>query len=232
MKRTLIPATLIVLTIALTVLWFLRGYDLRDPDASGSTFDARSTSTASNDAVRKNAASVGAERANDSHSSVYAERSLRDSSTIGGGGSAPAAGPAQTGPQPLSAEGESRIAAQLELLRQAGSWVANHESLFDSEEADPEWSRRVEALLGEAILRHAGLYTGLELSPPRCTRSVCRLAAVGTSPTLPVPADQNFQQLVLRIMNEPWFMQEFMDSGTSNSRDERGPISIVYFVRR
>lgn len=132
----------------------------------------------------------------------------------------------------LSAEGERRVDKFLAGLRTASSDAKDYETLGRSEPADPDWSPRLETLIEQMIERHAREFGHLEISKPRCSRSLCMLTAVATTRNPPQLAQADFQRLVGYMMQEPWFRESFFDASTTMAADATGDVFVSYFIRK
>ncbi|TDK23754.1 hypothetical protein E2F46_09475 [Luteimonas aestuarii] len=162
-----------------------------------------------------------------------AARSMPSSSMNAGGTTRPATtdadrrNPVSMGPQPLAQEDLPKLAQAIDRLRGEGGAWQDLLDLSEAEEPDAE-ARRLERQIEQSILRHGGLYTKLRLAPPYCTRSVCLLRAVGAGG---MRAQSDWQQLVLTMLNEPWFRQSFDDMRTSVSSSGDDVLYVTLFVR-
>jgi hypothetical protein len=160
---------------------------------------------------------------------------------VAGEAIAPAQGAAQlpalgadtsTGVRPLSAEGERRVDKFLAGLRTSSTDAKDYETLGRSEPADPDWSPRLEALIQQVIERHAREFSRLEISRPRCSKSLCMLTAVATTRNPQQLAQADFQRLVSYMMQETWFRESFFDASTTISTDAAGNVYVSYFIRK
>lgn len=137
---------------------------------------------------------------------------------------------AALGPAPLSAENIGRVAKFAEGLAAGNERQKEFLHLATHEELDPEWSPQMQDALGRALRERQGGRTGLEIGEPRCTRSICTISAV---PYRNVLDDTNdWQALMVEVMNEPWFQEHFFDASTTMGSDDRGLIYLTYFVRK
>jgi hypothetical protein len=134
--------------------------------------------------------------------------------------------------RPLSAEGERRVDTFLAGLRTASSDAKDYETLGRSEPADPDWSPRLEALIQQVIERHAREFGHLEISKPRCSKSLCMLTAVATTRNPQHVGRTDYQRLVGYMMQEPWFREAFFDASTTVSSDATGNVFVSYFIRK
>jgi hypothetical protein len=139
---------------------------------------------------------------------------------------------ARPGARALSTEGERRVEKFLAGLRIASSDARDYETLGRSEPADPDWSPRLEALIQQTIERHAHEFGHLEISRPRCSKSLCMLTAAGTTRNPHLLAHADFQRLVGHMMQEPWFRASFFDASTTVAGDSTGNIYASYFIRK
>ncbi|WAC64148.1 hypothetical protein OVA13_05060 [Pseudoxanthomonas sp. SL93] len=117
-------------------------------------------------------------------------------------------------------------------LRIASSDARDYETLGRSEPADPDWSPRLEALIQQTIERHAHEFGHLEISRPRCSKSLCMLTAVATTRNPQQRAQADFQRLVSHLMQEPWFRASFFDASTTMAGDATGDVYVSYFIRK
>jgi hypothetical protein len=138
---------------------------------------------------------------------------------------------AETGPRPMSADGQARIDAALPRLDRLDNDGQDYASLARAEAPDPDWSPRLEQLLQQAIEQYGRGYTGLEVSRPRCTRTVCMLTAVAQVQETQHP-NADWQRLTFRIAKEPWFKETFFDTRTTVTSDQQGALYVTYFVRK
>ncbi len=144
----------------------------------------------------------------------------------------PALGGARARAQPLSAEGERRLDKFLAGLRATSTDAQDYETLGRSEPADPDWSPRLEALIQQAIDRHAHEFGRLEIGRPRCSKSLCMLTAVATTRNPQQLAQADYQRLVGHMMQEPWFRESFFDASTTMASDATGLVYVSYFIRK
>lgn len=136
------------------------------------------------------------------------------------------------GVRPLSVEGERRVSKFLAGLRTTSTDAKDYETLGRSEPADPDWSPRLEALIQQVIERHAREFSRLEISRPRCSKSLCMLTAVATTRNPQQLAQTDFQRLVGHMMQETWFRESFFDASTTVAGDASGDVYVSYFIRK
>jgi len=135
--------------------------------------------------------------------------------------------------RPLSAEGERRLDKFLAGLRTTSTDAQDYETLGRSEPADPDWSPRLEALIQQAIDRHAHEFGRLEIGRPRCSKSLCMLTAVATTRHPQQLPQADFQRLIYTyMMPEPWFRESFFDANTTVAGDATGDVYVTYFIRK
>jgi hypothetical protein len=122
-------------------------------------------------------------------------------------------GPASTGggPKPLSPEGEKLVSDLADRLLGRGEPAGEQYELGRKEPQDDR-ARMLEEMIAMSLRRHGSAYTALELGPPRCTRTVCTLMAVGAEHTQDPRSD--WQRLFFRMVAEPWFRENFADQST------------------
>jgi hypothetical protein len=150
-----------------------------------------------------------------------------------GASALPALGGARARAQPLSAEGERRLDKFLAGLRSSSTDAQDYETLGRSEPADPDWSPRLEALIQQAIDRHAHEFGRLEIGRPRCSKSLCMLTAVATTRHPQQLPQADFQRLIYTyMMPEPWFRASFFDASTTVAGDATGDVYVSYFIRK
>lgn len=147
----------------------------------------------------------------------------------GTAGKAPAAGlRASGGPRPLREDDLPRLRKAETMMGSDGGTTHDLLDLAAREEQDDD-ARRIEQMLALAIRRHGDHYTGLRLSPPHCTRSVCIVRGIGAGNSQ--DPRSNWQRLSSIISNEPWFRDVF-DDGRSMVTFEGGEaIYISLYVR-
>ena len=138
---------------------------------------------------------------------------------------------ADTGPSPMSPEGQARIDAVLHQLDLMDDGRDDYALLARAEPPDPDWSPRLELLLQQAIDQHGRGLTGLEATRPHCTRTVCMLTAVSRVQETH-RADANWQKLTYSMMSEPWFREAFFDARTTVTGDKHGALYVTYFIRK
>lgn len=134
--------------------------------------------------------------------------------------------------RPLSPEGERRVEEFLAGLRTSSSNAKEYETLGRSEPADPDWSPRLETLIQQVIERHAHEFGRLEISHPRCSRSLCMLTAVTSSRNPQHVGRTDYQRLVGYMMQEPWFRESFFDASTTMAVDTTGTVYVSHFIRK
>ena len=134
----------------------------------------------------------------------------------------------ETGPIPLSQDDEQQLRTLLEQRMSPGDYAGELYELARNEAPDRD-SERLEELIAATIRRHGGAQTGLRLSRPHCTRSVCTLMARGTATTSDPRAD--WQRLSASIMNQPWFREHFDDASTVVVPDAQGIAYLTFYVR-
>jgi hypothetical protein len=234
--RRLIAALRPALVIAILAVWWW-GQRGVDDGASAGSADAAPASPAVATASKAGAAADALAVARDGGESSAA-------ASAGGRFAQAAAVPTQTprrvarsaalsdtGPNPLSAEGQARIDAARQRLSIMDEDHREYALLASSEPPDPDWSPRLELLLLQAIDQHGRALTGLDASRPRCTRTVCVLTAASQVQETNHP-NADWQRLVLRIMNEPWFREAFFDTSTTVTGDKQGTLYVTYFIRK
>lgn len=133
-----------------------------------------------------------------------------------------------SGPRPLSAESEQRLRTIAERMVRLDERAGELYELAQNEPVGPD-SAYLEDLIATAIRRHGGGYTGLEVSRPRCTQSVCMLMATGASNSQDPRSD--WQRLSLIVMNQPWFRQYFDDMTGAVTGDAKGALYLTYYIR-
>lgn len=191
----------------------------RDPQTPGASSAETGATTPRAYSAPPNTAAPRGEHSADRGLPLAASRQLPDPSA------------SATGPSPMSQAGQVRVDAMLERLRQSDRNTEEYELLAGSEPRDADWSGRMEATLRHAILRHGGASTGLEVSAPRCTQTLCRLTAASHAAATDRP-DSDWQRLVYAIAGERWWRQEFFDVSTSVTSDDRGMLYVTYFLRK
>lgn len=137
--------------------------------------------------------------------------------------------PPSTGPRTLTMANERRLDALAADLARRDPRQRDFLQLAKSEERDPNWSDNMERMLQASIQNHGSGLTGLEVGMPYCSRTLCKLVATGGRST--DDANTNWQRLMEAVMSEPWFGQNFDDTSTSITGDEKGVMYITYFVR-
>ncbi|MEJ1095266.1 MULTISPECIES: hypothetical protein [unclassified Pseudoxanthomonas] len=138
---------------------------------------------------------------------------------------------AETGPRPMSPEGQARIDAVLPRLDGLDKDGQDYALLARAEAPDPDWSPRLEQSLQLALDQHGRGFTGLEVSRPRCARTVCVITAAARVLETQHP-NADWQQLTFRIAKEPWFKDAFFDTRTSVTSDKQGALYVTYFIRK
>ncbi len=134
----------------------------------------------------------------------------------------------ETGPILLSQDDEQQLRTLLERRMSPGDYAGELYELARNEAPDRD-SERLEELIVATIRRHGGARTGLQLSRPHCTRSVCMLMARGSTTTSDPRAD--WQRLSASIMNQPWFRENFDDTSTMVVPDAQGIAYLTFYVR-
>lgn len=139
---------------------------------------------------------------------------------------------ANAGPRPMTPEGEARIEALLAGLRRTeDATTRGYKLLARSEPSDPDSSPRLESLIQQVIDRHARELGQLEISRPRCSRSLCMLAAASHVAQTQHP-QADFSRLTGHMFAEPWFSEAFFDQQTTVHSDRRGVVYVSYFIRK
>lgn len=138
---------------------------------------------------------------------------------------------ADSGPRPVSPEGQARIDAVLHQLDIMDDGHKDYALLARAEPPDPDWSPRLERLLQQSIDQHGRGLTGLETTRPHCTRTVCTLTAAARVQETD-RADANWQKLTYSMMNEPWFREAFFDARTTVTGDKHGALYFTYLIRK
>jgi hypothetical protein len=144
--------------------------------------------------------------------------------------SPPATPAALLGARPLSPGALRRVDLVAARLADVNAQFHDLQALAEHEGDDPPWSDDSEALLQDALLRHGRRLTALQVGRPHCTRTVCRLVAVGGTSTDAVESD--WQGLVAATVAEPWFAARFADTNTQVTADDTSLVYITFFVRR
>ena len=135
-------------------------------------------------------------------------------------------------PRPITPEGEARIDALLAGLRRTDDATArDYELLARSEPSDPDTSPRLESLIQQVIDRHAGELGQLEITRPRCSKSLCMFAAVSHVPQTR-HAQADYSRLTGHMFAEPWFREAFFDQRTTVHGDRQGVVYVSYFIRK
>jgi hypothetical protein len=138
---------------------------------------------------------------------------------------------AETGPRPMSSDSQARIDAILPRLSGMDKDGQDYALLAGSEAPDPDWSPKLEQLLQQAIEQYGRGLTGLEVSRPQCTRTVCMLTAAARVQETQHP-NADWQRLTFRIAKEPWFKDTFFDTRTTVTSDKQGALYVTYFIRK
>jgi len=131
----------------------------------------------------------------------------------------------------MSSEGQARIDAVLPRLDGLDKDGQDYALLARAEAPDPDWSPRLEQLLQVALDQHGRGYTGLEVSRPRCARTVCVITAAARVRETQHP-NADWQRLASRIAKEPWFKDAFLDTRTTVASDKQGALYVSYFIRK
>jgi hypothetical protein len=132
----------------------------------------------------------------------------------------------------MTPEGEARIEALLASLRRTQDATSrDYELLARSEPADPDSSPRLESLIQQVIDRHARDLGQLEITRPRCSKSLCMLSAVSHVPQTQHP-QADFSRLTGHMFAEAWFREAFFDQQTTVHSDSRGVVYVSYFIRK
>jgi hypothetical protein len=140
--------------------------------------------------------------------------------------------PRDAGPRPMTPEGEARIEALLAGLRRTDdATTQDYELLARSEPSDPDSSPRLESLIQQVIDRHARDLGHLEITRPRCGKTLCMLAAASHVPQTQHP-QADFSRLTGHMFAEPWFREAFFDQQTTVHSDRRGVVYVSYFIRK
>ncbi|MCH6482045.1 hypothetical protein MMG85_00470 [Pseudoxanthomonas sp. LH2527] len=135
-------------------------------------------------------------------------------------------------PRPITPEGEARIEALLAGLRRTDDATArDYELLARSEPSDPDTSPRLESLIQQVIDRHARDLGQLDITRPRCSKSLCMLAAVSHVPQTR-HAQADYSRLTGHMFAEPWFREAFFDQRTTVHGDRQGVVYVSYFIRK
>lgn len=136
---------------------------------------------------------------------------------------------ANTGPQPLSEEGQAWLRDWTKKLAAQDAGTEDLPDLSEREAADAD-AAYLEDLIATAIRRHGAAVTGLQLSPPHCTRTVCSIRGIGSERTQDPRSD--WQSLLYRMIAEPWFREHFVDLRTSVGGEGRNTFYVTFFVRK
>ncbi|HWU71005.1 MAG TPA: hypothetical protein VN017_06590 [Pseudoxanthomonas sp.] len=139
-----------------------------------------------------------------------------------------AATPINTGPRPLTEEGQAKLRDWTRKLAAHDATTEDLLELSDSEAADTD-AAYLESLIAASIRRHGATSIRLQLSPPHCTRTLCTVRGIGTRNTQDPSAD--WQRLTIFIMNEPWFREYFVDQRTFVGGD-REVLYLSFFIRK
>lgn len=140
-----------------------------------------------------------------------------------------AATQANTGPQPLSEEGQARLRDWAKKLAEQDATTEDLLDLSEREAADAD-AAYLEDLIATAIRRHGAAATALQLSAPHCTRTVCAIRGIGSERSQDPRSD--WQSLLYRIIAEPWFREHFVDLRSSVSYEGGNTYYLTLFVRK
>jgi hypothetical protein len=234
MKRTRRLAVVLIPVLVATILlawwfWQRNSADTAPPSAT----DAAAANPALADAGIPNAAGAARSADEDNGTTSSGGKPANDIPELAQSIGRPAGlSPlAETGPRPMSPDGQARIDAALPQSGGLDNDGHDYASLARSEAPDPDWSPRIEQLLQQAIEQHGRSSTGLEVSRPHCTRTVCMLTAAARVHETQHP-NADWQRLTFRIAKEPWFKETFFDTRTTVTSDKQGALYVTYFIRK
>ena len=104
--------------------------------------------------------------------------------------------------------------------------------LLESEGRDENWSSIIEDSFNASLRANGRGYGGLEVSEPRCSKSICYISAVARPGTSSRSSNSDWQRLIQSAYTEPWFAEKFVDASTTLGGDQRGTIYISFFERK
>lgn len=218
MRTRTLSVPLVVLAVLAALAWYLvagRGGDRDDADGHVATADREAPDAGSSDGGRRGAGDRQQPQGTATASAGTGQGAGNRPASAGSGGQPPLPPPASTsagaGPRALSSDGAQRIASAVAAYREHDTDFADMQYLLENEARDDAWAEAVEARIAAFLQAEAGGYSGLEIAPPRCSATVCRVAATAL-PGLDTEAPEaNWQRLMSRMQNQPWFAATFID---------------------
>ncbi|MDR6992925.1 hypothetical protein [Luteimonas sp. 3794] len=141
---------------------------------------------------------------------------------------APASG---TGPRPMSDANLRRVDDVIAEMRLRDSDMNDLYTLLDNEGRDADWSEAAEAQLAAFLRTHAGAYVGLEVKPPRCSVSVCEIAAVAQPGLDTQAAHADWQRLLGVMFAQTWFPATFTDPRMGMTTRDGSAVYVTQLVR-
>ncbi len=135
------------------------------------------------------------------------------------------------GPMPMSDANLQRAADVIADMRLHNSDLDDLYTLLDNEGRDPAWSDAAEAQLVAFVRTHGGVYTGLEMKPPRCSARVCEIVVVARPGLGTEDAHANWQRLLGEMFAQPWFRNSFVDPRMGMTSKDGSPVYVTNFMR-
>ncbi|TKS54860.1 hypothetical protein E4582_08875 [Luteimonas yindakuii] len=118
------------------------------------------------------------------------------------------------GPRVLSSEGAQRIESAIADYRTHNTDFNDMQYALENEPRDDAWAAAAEARIAAFLQAESVGYSGLEVAPPRCSATVCRVSATAL-PGLDTEAPEaNWQLLMSGLYGQPWFKASFVDPQT------------------
>jgi hypothetical protein len=190
---------------------------LRKPDSASATKERSGTQDPFRSGASPDGGSVSGTNAGDASSS---------------GRESPQSMTSTEWPSPISREGQVRVTAMGEDLRKADPLFNDLYTLLETEGRDANWSSTIEDSFNASLRANGRGYGGLEVSEPRCSKSICYISAVVRPGASAKANNTDWQRLILNAYNEPWFAENFVDARTTVGGDKRGAIYISFFERK
>lgn len=93
------------------------------------------------------------------------------------------------------------------------------------------WADDAQARIAGFLQTEAGAYSGLKVAPPRCSATVCRVAATAL-PGLDTEAPEaNWQMLMSGMYGQPWFPATFVDTQMLVTERDGAIVYVGTFLR-
>jgi len=153
-----------------------------------------------------------------------------DGAPVRTGDPGPTAAPAG-GPRPMSADNERRVAEAIPDMRLRDDHMDDLYTLLEGEGREPAWSDAAEERLAEFLRTHGAGYVALEVSPPRCSATVCEMTAVARPGSGTDVPNANWQRLLGEMYGQDWFQRDFVDQRMTMTIVDGSALYVTTFMR-